>query len=147
MDTLVTYQENGARNSVKFLVNGKIEGHSYMYNQNDEIVGFLHYKNDTLSGYGVYLYKDSKIPKYIAEFKDGEREGIIIEFDETGRIKYFSSGGIYTESQKIRFHENGVIKSIGKTKVGGQAHGTRLYFNEKGILERMVEYENGEPKK
>ena len=50
-------------------------------------------------------------------------------------------------SQKIDFHENGTVKSIGQTKKGGQAQGTWFYFDENGKLEKTVEYENGNVKK
>jgi len=146
-DTLTTYQDNGSKNLEVMLVDNKKEGNGYMYNRDNEIVGFKHFQNDTLNGYGLSLFEDTKTPKYIFEFNKGKSNGVIIGFYENGRIKHFRSSDIYSESQKMEFHENGVIKAIGKTKKGGHAHGTWLYFDKNGRLERTVEYENGEPKK
>ena len=147
IDTLTTYQENGAKNLQVLLFDGKKEGNGFMYNEQNEIVGFKHYENDTLNGFGLSLYKDTKKAKHIFQFNNGKMDGIIISFHENGRIKRFRSADLFSYSQKLNFHENGVIKSIGQTQKGGKAFGTWFYFNDKGILERTVEYENGEPKK
>ena len=147
IDTLTTYQINGAKDLEVLLFDGKKEGNGFMYNELNEIVGFKHYENDTLNGFGLSLYRDSKIPKHIFQFNKGELDGIIISFYENGIIERFRSSDFYSYSQKLSFHKNGVIKSIGQTQKGGKAFGTWFYFNEKGILERTVEYENGEPKK
>jgi antitoxin component YwqK of YwqJK toxin-antitoxin module len=50
------------------------------------------------------------------------------------------------DSQNIKFHENGTIKSIGQTKKG-RGNGTTFYFDRNGILEKTVELENGNIKK
>lgn len=146
VDTLTTYQENGAKNLEVLLLDGKKEGNGYMYNELNEIVGFKHFENDTLNGFGLSLYSKTKIPKHIFQYQNGKRDGIIISFHENGKIERFRSSDIYSVSQKLLFYENGVIKSIGQTQKGGKAFRTWLYFNEEGILERTVEYENGEPK-
>nr|WP_288934234.1 hypothetical protein [uncultured Allomuricauda sp.] len=145
IDTLTTYQDNGSKNLEVMVVDGRKEGNGYMYNRDNEIVGFKHFQNDTLNGYGLSLFESTKTPKYIFEFNKGKLNGVIIGFYENGRIKHFRSSDIYSESQKMEFHENGVIKAIGKTKKGGHAHGTWFYFDKNGMLERTAEYENGEP--
>ncbi|SKB65470.1 toxin-antitoxin system YwqK family antitoxin [Maribacter arcticus] len=147
IDTLTTYQENGAKNMEVLLINDKKEGNGYMYSVHNEIIGFKHFENDTLNGFGLSLYNDTKKPKYIFQYNQGKMNGTIISFYKNGSIERFRSSDIYSVSQKLKFHENGVIKSIGQTQKGGNAFGTWLFFNEKGILERTVEYENGEPKK
>ena len=146
-DTLTSYQENGAKNLEVLLVDGKKEGNGFMYNERNEIVGFKHFEKDTLDGFGLSLYSDTKTPKHIFQYNKGKMNGIIVSFHKNGSIERFRSSDIYSVSQKLNFHENGVIKSIGQTQKGGKAFGTWLYFNEKGVLERTVEYENGEPKK
>ncbi len=147
IDTLTTYQPNGAKNLEVILFDGKKEGNGYMYNGQNEIVGFKHFENDTVNGFGLSLYNKTKKPKHIYQYNNGKMDGMIISFYENGIIEKFRSSDIFSISQKLRFHKNGVIKSIGQTQEGGKAFGTWLYLNEKGILDRTVEYENGEPKK
>lgn len=113
-----------------------------LFDQNENIVGLRHYKNDTLNGYGMLLNENNFRPKYLYEANNGKREGVLISFYDNGKMKKFRSADIFNDGQILRFHENGVIKEIGQTK-SGKAHGIYLYFNENGILEKKVRYENG----
>ncbi|MCH4824577.1 hypothetical protein ML462_15495 [Gramella lutea] len=147
IDSILKYRTDGSKEFQVQTQNGLKTGNGYFFDKNENIIGFRHYENDTLNGYGLYLNENTFKPKYLVENNKGKRDGVVIQFYEDGVIKSFRSSDIYNDSQKIEFHNNGTIKSIGKTKTGGQAQGTWLYFNEKGKLDKTVEYENGNVKK
>ena len=146
IDSVVEYRPDGTMEFKVKTKNGLKNGNGYFFDQNENIIGFRHYENDSLNGYGLSLNENTFRPKYLYETNNGKRDGVIIEFFDDGIIKSFRSSDIYDYSQKLKFHKNGTIKSIGQTKKGGQAQGTWFYFDENGKLERAVEYENGNVK-
>lgn len=146
-DTIIDYRADGTKEFEVVTKNGLKSGNGYLFDQNENIVGFKHYENDSLNGYGLLLNEKTFRPKYLYETNNGKRDGVILEFYDDGIIKSFRSADIYNYSQKLKFHKNGTIKSIGQTKKGGKAEGTWLYFGENGKLEKTIEYENGNPKK
>ncbi|WP_109299986.1 hypothetical protein [Aquimarina sp. AU474] len=147
IDSVVKFRTDGTKEFKILTKNGLKSGNGYLFDQNENVVGLKHYENDTLNGYGLLLNENTFRPKYLYETNNGKKDGVIIEFYDEGIIKSFRSADIYNYSQKIKFHKNGVIKSIGQTENGGKAQGTWLYFDENGKLEKSVEYENGNTKK
>lgn len=145
-DTIINYRSDGTKEFEVLTKNGLKSGNGFFFDQNKNIVGFKHFENDSLNGYGLILNENRFRPKYLYEANNGKRDGVIIEFYENGIIKSFRNADIFNDSQIIRFHENGTIKEIGQTKKG-RGNGTVFYFDEKGILEKTVEYENGSIKK
>ncbi|MFD1096122.1 hypothetical protein [Salegentibacter chungangensis] len=145
-DTIINYRTDGTKEFEVLTKNGLKSGNGFYFDQNENIVGFKHYEKDTLNGYGLILNKDTFRPKYLYETNNGKRDGVMIEFYENGVIKSFRSADIFNDSQNIKFHENGAIKMIGQTKKG-RGNGTVYYFDENGILEETIEYENGNVKK
>jgi antitoxin component YwqK of YwqJK toxin-antitoxin module len=146
-DTITKYRADGSKEFEVLTRNGLRVGNGFFFDKSGNIIGFRHYENDTLNGFGLYLNEKTLKPKYLVEANKGKRDGVLIEFYDDGVIKSFRNADIYNDSQKIEFHENGTIKSVGKTKKGGQAQGTWRYFDENGDLEKTVEYENGNIKK
>ena len=142
IDTITEYREDGTKDFVVQTVNGLKNGNEILFDQNENIVGLKHYKNDTLNGYGILLNENNFRPKYLYEVNNGRRDGVLISFYDNGKMKKFRSADLFNDAQILRFHENGVIKEIGQT-ISGKAHGIYLYFNENGILEKKVRYENG----
>lgn len=140
-DSIVKYRSDGTKEYIIPTVNGIKTGNKLWFDQNQNIIGFEHYQNDSLNGYGLMLNANFQ-PKYLYEKNNGKRDGVIIEFYENGVIKSFRSAGLFNDSQRIDFHRNGTIKEIGQTKKG-RGNGTFYYFNENGILEKSVELENG----
>ena len=145
-DTITKYRADGSKEFQVLTKNGLRSGNGFFFDQNGNVLGFKHYENDTLNGYGLYLNEKTLRPKYLVETNKGKRDGVIIQFYDDGVIKQFRSADIYSDSQNIEFHENGTLKRIGQTKEG-QAHGTVLYFDENGKLEKTVEYEYGNVKR
>jgi antitoxin component YwqK of YwqJK toxin-antitoxin module len=145
IDSIVKYRSDGTKEYIIPTVNGIKTGNKIWFDNNQNIIGFEHYQNDSLNGYGLMLNENFR-PKYLFEKNNGKRDGVIIEFYENGVIKSFRSADIYHDSQNIKFHENGTIKSIGQTKKG-RGNGTTFYFDRNGILEKTVELENGNIKK
>ncbi len=145
IDSIVKYRSDGTKEFIIPTVNGIKTGNKLWFDQKQNIIGFEHYQNDSLNGYGLMLNKNFR-PKYLYEKNNGKRDGVIIEFYENGVIKSFRSADIYHDSQNIEFHENGTIKRIGQTKTG-RGNGLTFYFDENGILEKTVELENGNVKK
>ena len=146
IDTITKYRADGSKEYEVLTKNGLRSGNGFFFDQSGNVLGFNHYENDTLNGYGLYLNEKTLRPKYLVETNKGKRDGVLIQFYDDGVIKEFRSADISNESQKLSFHENGAIESIGKTKIGGQAHGTWLFFDENGKLEKTVEFENGNVK-
>ena len=146
IDTLKKYRTDGSKEFEVLTRNGLRVGNGFFFDKNENILGFIHYENDTLNGFGLYLNEKTLRPKYLVEATKGKRDGVLMEFYNDGVIKSFRSADIYNDSQNIEFHKNGTIKSIGQTKEG-RAHGTWLYFDEHGKLEKTVEYENGNIKR
>ncbi|MBB6681516.1 hypothetical protein H4O20_08680 [Aequorivita sp. 609] len=142
IDTIIKYRENGTKDFLVQTVNGLKNGNGLLFDLNENIIGFRHYENDTLNGYGILLNENNFRPKYLYEANKGKRDGVLISFYDNGKIKKFRSADTFSDSQILRFHENGVIREIGQTK-SGRAHGIYLYFDENGILEKKVKYENG----
>lgn len=141
IDTIKKFRPDGTKESEIVTYDGIRNGNLYWYDRNENIIGFKHYRNDSLSGYGLSLRENFK-PKYLFENNNGKKDGVIIEFYENGVIKSFRNADLFHDSQKIEFHENGRIKLIGQTKKG-RAHGTFYYFNDNGLLDKKVEYING----
>src|SRR5690606_33577485 len=115
-DTVTKYRADGSKEFEVLTKNGLRSGNGFFFNQNGNILGFKHYENDTLNGYGLYLNEITLRPKYLVETNKGKRDGVIIQFYDDGVIKEFRSADIYNDSQKIEFHENGTLKMIGQTK-------------------------------
>jgi len=145
VDTLINYRTDGTKEFEVQLKNGLKNGNGFLFDQNENIIGLRHYENDTLNGFGFLLNENTFKPKYLYETNKGKYDGVLIEFYENGVIKSFRNADTFNDSQYIRFYENGVIKRIGQTK-SGKNHGTWLYFNNNGLLEKKVEYENGNVK-
>ena len=145
IDSIVKYRSDGTKEYIIPTVNGIKTGNKIWFDKNQDIIGFEHYQNDSLNGYGLMLNENFR-PKYLYEKNNGKRDGVIIEFYESGVIKSFRSADLFNDSQRIDFHENGTIKEIGQTKKG-RGNGTFYYFNDNGILEKSVELENGNVKK
>jgi|GEM_PF-5916389 len=146
IDSVVNYRPDGTMEFKVKTKNGLKNGNGYYFDSNGYVIGFKHFENDSVNGYGLILNENTLRPKYLYESNNGKRDGVIIEFYENGVIKKFRSADIFNDSQTIRFHENGTIKQIGQTKTG-RGHGTIYYFDENGKLEKTVEYENGNVKK
>lgn len=144
IDSIVNYRSDGTKEYMIPTENGVKTGNKLWFDNNKNVIGFEHYQNDSLNGYGLMLNENFR-PMYLFEKNNGKRDGVIIEFYENGVIKNFRSADIFNDSQTIRFHENGTIKEIGQTKKG-RSHGTVYYFDKNGILEKTVEYENGNVK-
>jgi len=142
IDSFIKYRSDGTKEFEVLTKNGLKSGNGYFFDHNENIIGFRHYENDTLNGYGLSLNENTFRPKYLYETNNGKRDGVILEFYDDGIIKSFRSSDIYNYSQKLKFHNNGTIKSIGQTKNGGQAQGTWFYFDENGKLEKTVKYDN-----
>ena len=115
-DTITEYRADGSKEFEVLTKNGLKTGNGFFFDQNGNIVGFRHYENNILNGYGLYLNEKTLRPKYLVENNEGNRDGVLIEFYDDGVIKSFRSADISTDSQKIKFHQNGAIKSIGQTK-------------------------------
>ncbi|WP_298419419.1 hypothetical protein [uncultured Kordia sp.] len=145
VDSIVKYRSDGTKEYMIPTVNGVKNGNKIWFDNNQNIIGFEHYENDSLNGFGLMLNENFR-PKYLFEKNNGQRDGVLISFYESGVIKSFRSADIYHDSQNIKFHENGTIKSIGQTKKG-RGNGTTFYFDQNGILEKTVEMENGNVKK
>ena len=143
---MINYRDDGTMEFKVKTKNGLKNGNGYYFDPNGNVIGFKHFENDSVNGYGLILNENTLRPKYLYESHNGKRDGVIIEFYENGVIKKFRSADIFNDSQTIRFHENGTIKQIGQTKTG-RAHGTVYYFDENGKLGKTVEYENGNVKK
>lgn len=146
IDSVVNYRHDKTIEFKVKTINGRKNGNGYYFDPNGNVIGFKHFENDSVNGYGLILNEKSLRPKYLYESNNGKRDGVIIEFYENGVIKKFRSADIFNDSQTIRFHENGTIKQIGQTKTG-RGHGTVYYFDENGELEKTVEYENGNAKR
>ena len=146
IDSVVDYRPDGTMEFKVKTKNGLKNGNGYYFDPNGNVIGFKHFENDSVNGYGLILNENTLRPKYLYESNNGKRDGVIIEFYENGVIKKFRSADIFNDSQTIRFHENGTIKQIGQTKTG-RGHGTVYYFDKNGKLEKTVEYENGNVKK
>jgi len=146
IDTITKFRIDGTKEFEVKTQNGLKSGNGFLFDQNENIIGLKHFENDTLNGFGFLLYEKTFKPQYLYESNKGKRDGVLISFYENGAIKSFRSADIFNDSQHIKFHENGTIKEIGKT-LKGKAHGTWLYFNNNGILEKKVEYKNGNIKK
>lgn len=116
---------------------------SISFNQEGKIIDVSHYKNNIREGFSIVFNDGNRVPKYFVEYNKGKRDGIIIELYDDGRIKSFRTGGINSNSQRIKFHENGILKSIGNT-IHGKGNGTWYYFDEDGELENEILYENGQ---
>jgi len=146
IDTVVTVRADGTKGFEVRTKNGMKTGNGFLFDQNENIIGLRYYENDTLNGYGILLDENTFRPKFLYEATNGKRDGVLISFYENGAIKKFRSADTFNDSQIFRFHENGTIEEIGQTK-SGKAHGTFLYFDQNGILEKKIEYENGNVKK
>lgn len=116
---------------------------SISFNQVGKIIDVSHYKNDVREGFSLVFNDSTRIPKFFVEYNKGKRDGIIIELYDDGKIKSFRTGGINSISQRMKFHENGILKSIGNT-VQGKGNGIWYYFDEDGELENKILYENGQ---
>src|SRR5690606_25074588 len=145
-DTITNLRSDGTKEFEVQTKNGLKTGSGFLFDRNENIVGLKHFENDTLNGFGLLLYENTFKPQYLYESNNGKRDGVLIAFYENGVIKSFRSSDLFHDSQHIEFHENGTIKEIGKTKKG-KANGTWLYFDNNGILEKKVEYKNGNIKK
>ncbi len=146
IDSVVNYRTNGTMDFKVKTENGLKNGNGYYFDPNGNVIGFKHFENDSVNGYGLILNENTLRPKYLYESNNGKRDGVIIEFYENGVIKKFRSADIFNDSQTIRFHENGTIKEKRKKKKG-RGNGTVYYFDENGKLEKTVEYENGNVKR
>lgn len=144
IDSIVKYRSDGTKEYIIPTVNGIKTGNKLWFDNNQNIIGFQHYQNDSLGGFGLIL-NDNFRPKYLFENNNGKRNGVLIEFYENGVIKSFRNADIFHDSQNIDFHENGTIRRIGQTKKG-RGSGPTFYFNEKGILEKTAELSNGNVK-
>jgi len=144
IDSIIKNRPDGTKEYIIPTINGIKQGNKLWFDDKENIIGFEHYQNDSLNGYGIML-NDNFRPKYLFEKNNGIRDGILIEFYENGVIKSFRSADIYNDSQRISFHENGTIKEIGQTKKG-RGSGTIFYFDKNGILEKTVELEKGNVK-
>ncbi|WP_139856768.1 toxin-antitoxin system YwqK family antitoxin [Aequorivita sinensis] len=141
-DTFFSYRPDGTISMQIPLQNGVKSGNALLLDEKENIVGIRHYENDTLNGFGLLLNENTYKPKYIYQSKNGKPQGVLIDFYDNGIMKKFRTADIFNDSQILRFHENGVIKEIGQTKMG-KAHGTFFYFDVKGKLEKKVEYKEG----
>ena len=137
IDSIVKYRSDGTKEYIIPTVNGVKNGNKFWFDNNQNIIGFDHYQNDSLNGYELILSENFR-PKYLFEKNNGKRDGVLISFYENGVIKRFRSADIFHDSQNITFHENGTIKSIGQTKKG-RGNGPTFYFDKNGILEKTVE--------
>ena len=145
IDSIVKYRSDGTKEYIIPTVNGVKKGNKIWFDNNQNIIGFEHYQNDSLNGYGLMLNENFR-PKYLFEKNNGKRDGVIIEFYDNGVIKSFRSADIFHDSQRIQFNDNGTLRSIGQTKKG-RGNGTFYYFDENGILEKTEELENGNVEK
>ncbi len=116
---------------------------SLILNKEGKITNVSHFENDIKDGFSLIFDEETNVPKYLVEYNKGKRDKVIIEFYNDGKIESFRSADIYNNSQKMKFHENGVIKSIGNT-VKGKGDGIWYYFNKEGELIKKVLYEQGE---
>ena len=116
---------------------------SLLFNEEKKIVGISHFKNEQKNGLSITFNRETYTPKYLVEYNSGKRDGLIIDFYNEGKIKSLRTADLFGDSQKMEFHENGVIKSVGNT-VKGRANGLWRYFNNEGELIKEVVYENGQ---
>lgn len=118
---------------------------SLIFSKEDKIIEISHYQNNVKDGFSLILNKTTHLPKYLVEYNEGKRDEIIIEFYNDGKIKSLRTADIYGDSQRIKFHQNGVIKSIGNT-VKGRGDGLWYYFNNEGKQIKKVLYDEGKIK-
>lgn len=116
---------------------------SLFFNEEGKIINVSHFENNVREGFSLIFDEKTHSPKYLVEYNEGKKDKVVIAFYNDGRIKSFRSADIDTDSQKMKFHENGVIKSIGNT-IKGKGDGTWYYFDKAGKLVKEVIYEEGQ---
>ncbi|GAB1855966.1 hypothetical protein MHTCC0001_08010 [Flavobacteriaceae bacterium MHTCC 0001] len=113
------------------------------FDDEQKIIKVSHYENSIREGYSLIFDKKTHRPKYLVEYNKGKRDKVIIEFYDDGKIKSFRTANRNEDSQKMKFHENGMIESIGNT-VKGKGDGEWYYFDEDGKLIKKTLYKNGQ---
>lgn len=137
-------QERNIPDSKKNKDEGAIEvKDSLFFNSEGKIIVISHFENNIREGFSLILDENTNYPKYLVEYNEGKRDKVIIAFDSNGKIESLRSADIHSDSQKMKFHENGVIKSIGNT-VKGRGEGIWYYFDKEGKLVKEVVYEKGQ---
>ncbi|MCC4231034.1 toxin-antitoxin system YwqK family antitoxin [Zunongwangia profunda] len=130
------------RNEKEKVVEVKVKD-SLLFDQEGKIIGVSHLENNVREGFSLIFDEKKHTPKYLVEYNEGKRNKIIIEFYDEGKIKSFRSADISSDSQKMKFHDNGVIQSIGNT-IKGRGEGRWYYFDKEGKLTEEIIYEEGQ---
>ena len=91
---------------------------SLIFNEEGNIIDVAHFENNVREGFSLIFDEKTHSPKYLVEYNEGKSDKVIIAFYSDGRIKSFGSADVHDNSQKMKFHKNGAIKSIGNTIKG-----------------------------
>jgi antitoxin component YwqK of YwqJK toxin-antitoxin module len=125
-----------------FIEDDKLKG-IVLYYKDENIVISKTFLNDKENGFGIILDDKSFKPKFIYEANNSIRDGVLINFHESGIIKSFRSKSLNSKnSEYFEFYPNGTIKLIGSMN-NGAYDGYVYYFDDNGRNVKKIYYENG----
>ncbi len=164
------YFESGELEEMNFLKNNVLHGHMTSYYKNGQVEHYRNYWNGKRKDTCKTFFENGNIErvqiinldtltlkssgKIYIYFKNGElkAEADLVDYNAHGNfILYNENGTIIERSQKrnnkhqgscITYYDSGIKKLEGYVNKGFY-HGKLKYFNEKGILTKIVDYDNG----
>lgn len=139
-----TYHLSGNIESEVEYINGKKEGLLRYYYENGEIESEGLFKNGIAQGNFIDYHKNRNKRRVIPHNKNGEIDGIDIEYNEAGIVikeTPYVNGKIQGTAKE--YYDSGKLKREG-TFVNNKEHGPGTWYYESGAIEEQFNYKNDE---